>query len=53
MMSIAIGSMYASGTYAAIIVIVALAITVSVFAFVYRKKIMAKLNSEFDRLSKE
>jgi uncharacterized membrane protein YdjX (TVP38/TMEM64 family) len=53
MMSIAIGSMYASGTYAAIIVIVALAVLVAVFTFIYRKKIMAKLNSEFDRLSKE
>jgi len=52
MMSIAIGAMYAGGSYTAIIIIVSVALFLGMFALIYRKKIMSKLNHEFDKLSK-
>jgi uncharacterized membrane protein YdjX (TVP38/TMEM64 family) len=50
MMSIAIGALYAGGSYIAIIIVVAIAIIFGIFAFIYRKKIMSKFDNKADQI---
>ena len=44
MMSIAIGALYAGGSYTAIFIVIAVAVLVGVITFIYRKKIMSIFN---------
>jgi len=52
MMSIAIGAMYASESYTGIIILISIAVILGIIGLVYRKKVMAQFNHEFDKLSK-
>ena len=51
MISIVIGHMYDIENYTNIIIISAIAVVFCVLAFIYRKKIMKKLDSEYERYS--
>ena len=52
MISVAIGSMYEDKSYTGIIIVSAIAVILCVFAVIYRKKLMEKVDSEFEKISK-
>jgi uncharacterized membrane protein YdjX (TVP38/TMEM64 family) len=52
MVSVVIGSMYDHDSFTGIIIISSIAVILCVFAVVYRKKIMTRLNESFDKIAK-